>query len=243
MGTTVFWRKLCDFWRKSNDFWGQSFFLVVLSGDEVEISGDFDDVDDVSCAELCHDVSSVIFDGSDGAVEFVGDLSVGSSGDEVFEDAFFGVGEGFSVEFVVSDFLVVGFVDGFLHDGEEGVLVEGLFEEVCGAGFDGLYGESDVAVACDEEDGQGGPVLVDVGEQGQAGHSGEFLVEDEEVAFLVFEGVEAVFGGVEGSDGEVVSIEDSGNGEADGWFVVDEEDHMARIIGHVFSLGLGTHVR
>jgi hypothetical protein len=117
-----------------------------------------------------------------------------------------------------------GLIEGVADGEEDAVAVEGLFEEIEGAGVDGLDGVGDGAVAGDHDDGSGDGGSAEFAEEVYAGGVREADIEEEKGGEVAVLGAAVIRGAGEGGDGEAFALQDEAEGEADIGFVVNDPD-------------------
>jgi hypothetical protein len=115
-------------------------------------------------------------------------------------------------------------VEGVADSEENAVAVERFFEEVVGAGVDGLDGVGDGAVSGDHDDGGGEIGGAEFAEEIKAGGVGKADIEEEEGDLFTALGAAAGGGGGEGGDGKAFAFEDEAEGEADIGLIVNDPD-------------------
>ena len=124
------------------------------------------------------------------------------------------------------------FGEGFFDGVKKGAAFEGFFEQIDGAVFHGLDGHGDVGVGGEDDNGQFGAYFSDEPEEVEAVEFGHFDVTNEDVAGVVFQGVEGSEGAGKGLALVGGSLEGNSDGFADIGFIIDKKDHILLLIRH-----------
>ena len=117
-------------------------------------------------------------------------------------------------------------VDGLAHGERGGLERKRFFDEIEGAEFGGAHGGLDAGMAGDHHDHGQLPALAHEFERAEAVQAWQPDVEKHDVHRAAREPGQALFAAGHGFDGVALFGQDGGEGRADAFFVVDDEDGM-----------------
>src|SRR3990167_2557929 len=179
--------------------------------------------------QLFHDVGAVRLDRLDADAQVVGDLLVQAAGDDALEHLRLTRGQLGQQRVAAGRALVLGkgalgVFEHALDQAHQLVFLERLLDEIHGALLHGVHGHRHVAVAGDEDDGQGRLALQQAVLQFQAGHAAHADVHDQAGDFARVVARQEGFGGVEAPHAIVLALEQPLQRIAHGLVVVHDVD-------------------